>query len=160
MELARMTSKGQLTVPVSIRKKLGLETGDSVLFYEKDGQIIISGVNPVSLAKAQIASAENHIYSLEEIRQIAVPIVKEHGAEGLSLFGSYARGEARRDSDLDFILERGRVRSLLALSGLQTALSEAFHKSVDILPQDSLEEEFRKSIERDRVMLYDGNEQG
>ena len=33
MELARMTSKGQLTVPVSIRKKLGIGTGDQLLFY-------------------------------------------------------------------------------------------------------------------------------
>ena len=32
MELARMTSKGQLTVPASIRKKLGIGTGDQLLF--------------------------------------------------------------------------------------------------------------------------------
>ena len=44
MELARMTSKGQLTVPVSIRKKLGIGTGDQLLFYERDGQVIIAPV--------------------------------------------------------------------------------------------------------------------
>ena len=32
MELAKMTSKGQLTVPVSIRKKLGIGAGDQLLF--------------------------------------------------------------------------------------------------------------------------------
>ena len=40
MELARMTSKGQLTIPVSIRRKLGVDTGDQLLFYEKNGQIV------------------------------------------------------------------------------------------------------------------------
>ena len=42
MELAKMTSKGQLTVPASIRKKLGIGTGDQLLFYERDGQIAVS----------------------------------------------------------------------------------------------------------------------
>lgn len=56
MELARMTSKGQLTVPVSIRKKLGIGTGDQLLFYERDGQVIIAPVTPASLADAQAAT--------------------------------------------------------------------------------------------------------
>lgn len=46
MELAKMTSKGQLTVPASIRKKLGIGTGDQLLFYERDGQIVLAPVTP------------------------------------------------------------------------------------------------------------------
>ena len=57
MELARMTSKGQLTVPASIRKKLGISTGDQLLFYERDGQIVLAPVTPASLADAQAAAA-------------------------------------------------------------------------------------------------------
>ena len=53
MELAKMTSKGQLTVPVSIRKKLGIGAGDQLLFYEREGQIILAPVTPASLAAAQ-----------------------------------------------------------------------------------------------------------
>lgn len=72
MELAKMTSKGQLTVPVSIRKKLGIGAGDQLLFYEREGQIILAPVTPASLAAAQAAAAQQHVYSLEEIREIAV----------------------------------------------------------------------------------------
>ena len=48
MELAKITSKGQITLPISIRRKLYLKNGDKVAFIEKDGQYIL--VNPVSLA--------------------------------------------------------------------------------------------------------------
>ena len=91
MELARMTSKGQLTVPVSIRKKLGIGTGDQLLFYERDGQVIIAPVTPASLADAQAATIQHHVYTLDEIREIAVPIAKRYQLRRLALFGSYAR---------------------------------------------------------------------
>lgn len=57
MELARMTSKGQLTVPIAIRKLLGVSAGDQLIFYEKDGQVIIAGANPYSLQQAQSVMA-------------------------------------------------------------------------------------------------------
>lgn len=48
MELAKITSKGQITLPIAIRRVLNLKDGDKVAFIEKDGNYII--VNPVSLA--------------------------------------------------------------------------------------------------------------
>ena len=41
MEIAKMTSKGQLTIPKDVRIALGLNTGDKVLFIEKDGVFFI-----------------------------------------------------------------------------------------------------------------------
>jgi len=48
MELAKITSKGQITIPIMIRRLLNLSDGDKVAFIEKDGNFMI--VNPVSLA--------------------------------------------------------------------------------------------------------------
>ena len=48
MELAKITSKGQITIPISIRKALNLKDGNKVAFIEKDGYYVI--INPVSLA--------------------------------------------------------------------------------------------------------------
>lgn len=48
MELAKITSKGQITLPISIRRVLNLKDGDKVAFIEKDGNYVV--VNPVSLA--------------------------------------------------------------------------------------------------------------
>ena len=41
MELAKITSKGQITIPKEIRKKLGVKDGDKVLFVEEEGRIIM-----------------------------------------------------------------------------------------------------------------------
>lgn len=55
MELAKITSKGQITLPISIRRVLNLKDGDKVAFIEKDGHYII--VNPVSLAIDEVRKA-------------------------------------------------------------------------------------------------------
>ncbi|MBO5623797.1 MAG: AbrB/MazE/SpoVT family DNA-binding domain-containing protein [Butyrivibrio sp.] len=41
MEIAKITSKGQVTIPVGIRNKLGVDTGDQLIFLEKNGVVII-----------------------------------------------------------------------------------------------------------------------
>ena len=48
MEIAKITTKGQITLPINIRKKLNLKDGDKVAFIEKDGEYTV--VNPTRLA--------------------------------------------------------------------------------------------------------------
>lgn len=57
MELAKVTSKGQITIPVEIRKKLGIKSGDKILFIEKDGEIYMINSSMDALRKAQKAFA-------------------------------------------------------------------------------------------------------
>ena len=158
MELARMTGKGQLTLPVSIRKKLGISTGDQLLFYERDGQVIIAPVTPSSLAEAQAAAARQHVYTLDEIREIAVPIAKRHQLRQLSLFGSYARGEATAQSDLDFGADVPDGFGMFQMSALQDDLENAFHKQIDVVTpgmlDDSLSTDLARNMLEDEVILY------
>ena len=42
MELAKVTSKGQITIPVEIRKQLNLKPGDKVIFMEENGKITLA----------------------------------------------------------------------------------------------------------------------
>jgi len=53
MELAKMTSKGQITIPKDIRKKMNLRTGDKILFFEKDDKFFLQNSNSVALAEFQ-----------------------------------------------------------------------------------------------------------
>ena len=55
MELAKVTSKGQVTIPVEIRKKLGIKKGDKVLFIEDAGRIYMMNSSMEALREAQIA---------------------------------------------------------------------------------------------------------
>jgi len=49
MELAKITMRGQITIPVEIRKKLGVKDGDKVVFLEENGRIIMGNAAMVAL---------------------------------------------------------------------------------------------------------------
>ena len=53
LELARVSSKGQITIPIEIRKKLNLKEGDKVLFVEKEGNVFILNASVVALKEMQ-----------------------------------------------------------------------------------------------------------
>jgi AbrB family looped-hinge helix DNA binding protein len=77
MELAKITSKGQITLPVSIRRALKLKDGDKVAFIEKNGQYVL--VNPLLLAIREVQdsySGEADRLGLNDIDDI-VNMVKE-----------------------------------------------------------------------------------
>lgn len=57
MELAKVTSKGQITIPIDIRKKLGVKEGDKILFIEEAGRVIMMNSSMDALRKAQTAFA-------------------------------------------------------------------------------------------------------
>ena len=53
MELAKVTSKGQITIPLTIRNLLGLKTGDKVFFKENRGKVYITNASQISLSNIQ-----------------------------------------------------------------------------------------------------------
>ena len=53
MDVARLSSKGQLTIPVEIRRKLSLKEGDKVVFLEQGGNVIILNANRLAFEEAQ-----------------------------------------------------------------------------------------------------------
>ena len=53
MELAKVTSKGQVTIPIVIRKKLGIKEGDKILFLEDRGRIFLMNASMEALRRAQ-----------------------------------------------------------------------------------------------------------
>ncbi len=55
MELAKVTSEGQITIPIEIRKKLGSKEGSKVLFLEKAGRIYLTNSSMEAIREAQLA---------------------------------------------------------------------------------------------------------
>ena len=53
MDVSRISVKGQVTIPISIRKKLGLKEGDKVVFIEKGDNIIIANSNQLAFEEFQ-----------------------------------------------------------------------------------------------------------
>jgi len=77
--------------------------------------------------------------SISDIKKRITPILERNGVEKAAIFGSAAKGTAKRDSDVDILVKFKRNdKSLLDLSGLKIELEEKLNKKVDILTYDSL----------------------
>ena len=58
MNLAKISSNGQITIPVEIRRLLGLKSGDKILFFQnQDGEIVVSNASAQAIRRAQAAFA-------------------------------------------------------------------------------------------------------
>lgn len=53
MDIARVTSKGQVTIPIGIRRLMNIKEGDKILFFEKDGKIFVENAAMVAFDKIQ-----------------------------------------------------------------------------------------------------------
>jgi len=57
MDVARITTKGQITIPVEIRRKLNLKEGDKIIFLEQDGRIYFENAALLAFTRIQEAMA-------------------------------------------------------------------------------------------------------
>lgn len=94
------------------------------------------------------------VYTIEQIRDIAVPIARSYGVSSLSLFGSYARGEATEDSDIDILVDCGAIRSAFQMGGLYADLSEGLGKELDLVTTNHRDKAFLGRIHKDQLRLY------
>ena len=95
------------------------------------------------------------IYSIDEIRRIAAPIAARHKVERLGLFGSYARGSATEDSDVDLRVDCGEINDLFGMGALYVDLQEKLQKPLDLVTTEGLDADFLSRIRKDEVLLYE-----
>lgn len=95
------------------------------------------------------------IYSIGEIQSRVSPIAMRYGVERVYLFGSYAKGCATAQSDVDLRIDKGTLRGLFALSGMRLDICDALSKEVDLLTTNSLDDNFRNRIRGDEVLIYE-----
>ena len=94
------------------------------------------------------------ILTIKKIKEIIMPILKEHGIEDVYLFGSYARGEADQKSDVDIYCDKGNIRTLIDQGKLEDELEKALKKKVDIVCTSAVNDEFfEEEIRKDLIKL-------
>ena len=103
------------------------------------------------------------IYTLEQIREAVAPIAKKYQIPAIYLFGSYARGTATENSDLDFLIEMPGVKLVgFEWGGLYNDFDEAFETSIDLVTMRALlqkprmpsEKRFKETVMRERKLIY------
>ncbi|NMG23017.1 nucleotidyltransferase family protein [Brasilonema bromeliae] len=90
---------------------------------------------------------------LKAYREEILRIAALYGAYNVRVFGSVARGEARLDSDVDFLVELEPQRTLLDQIALMQSLEELLGRKVDVTEPETLHELIRDKVLREAVAL-------
>lgn len=95
------------------------------------------------------------VLTLEKITEIVKPIALKYKVEAIYLFGSYARGEATADSDLDFLVFGGNEFKKTLIFALAEELREAFEKAVDVFEIHEVNQDstFYDTIMKERRLI-------
>ena len=102
-------------------------------------------------------------YSIDEIKSRVRPVAEKYGLPAVYLFGSYARGEATAESDVDLLVDiAGTGISGFAFGGLYADLEDALETGIDLVTVSALERptdrrsqlRFREAVQKERVMIY------
>jgi hypothetical protein len=84
-----------------------------------------------------------------------IDVCRAHGTRKITLFGSFVRGEADPDSDVDLIVAFSGPTGLLALVRLERELSEVLGRGVDLLTEESISPYLRERIQREQRVIYE-----
>lgn len=97
----------------------------------------------------------DNVFTINKIKEIVKPIAMKFNVEEIYLFGSYARGEATQESDLDFLVFGGKNFKLTMIFALAEELREAFQKEVDVFEIHEINQDsaFYSEIMNERLIV-------
>jgi len=93
--------------------------------------------------------------NLQELRQKTEPIFRRYKITKAGVFGSFARGEEKRKSDIDLLVRYGKVYSLFKLIDLKDELAKKLGRDVDLVDEECIKKQIRPYIEKDLVTFYE-----
>jgi predicted nucleotidyltransferase len=91
---------------------------------------------------------------LTNLKRQIVPILRRHHVRRSSVFGSVARGEERKKSDVDLLVELPRSADLFDLAGLKVELEDKLGKKVDLVEYGNIYPPLKKYILPEAITLY------
>ena len=83
-----------------------------------------------------------------------IDVCRQNDVSMVGIFGSMARGEAKKKSDIDLIVRFSRRKSLLFMVQLERKLSEALGRKVDLLTEASISPYMRKRVLKEMQVVY------
>lgn len=88
------------------------------------------------------------------VRETILSVLTGHGATKIAIFGSYARGEEGKDSDIDILVRFDSPKSLFQLVRIEDELREALQRPIDLITEKSVSPYLAGSIHHDEVVIF------
>lgn len=102
------------------------------------------------------------ILPFDYLRLLVIPVAKKNKLDCVSLFGSYARGEAGSGSDVDLLISGGDYVGLFGFLEIKEQFEKALGKKVDLISRESLDENksasgllFKENVIKDEKVIYE-----
>lgn len=91
---------------------------------------------------------------IQELNVIIEPLLREEGVVKAAIFGSFARGEQKANSDIDILVQLQTGKSLLDLIRLENKLKEKLGRDVDVITYGSIHPLLKDSILSSQIPIY------
>lgn len=129
------------------------KTKDAIGFARctNEADPLYTGPTQYSIMRGRLSLRRRRVYTIEEIAEIVAPIAERYGAKEVWLFGSYARGEADGDSDVDIVVMPGEGWGI-RIGTFWRDIRDALNKDVDMTTFD--DKSFIDFIRKDMVQIY------
>jgi uncharacterized protein len=87
------------------------------------------------------------------IKKKILPILKRHGVVKAGIFGSYARGEEKKKSDLDLLVKFKGRKSLFDFIGTKLDLEESLKKNIDLVEYSTIKPLLKERILKEEIKI-------
>lgn len=89
----------------------------------------------------------------KEVIKKTRPVLKRFGVEKAAIFGSYARGELKKESDVDILLKPSKESTLFDILKLKTALEKRLGRKVDLVEYGAIKPQIKRYVLRHQIPL-------
>ena len=90
---------------------------------------------------------------IDKIKEKLVPLLKKNNVTKAGIFGSYARGEQTKKSDVDLLVEVKDTMGLLEFIGLKNTIEKRLGLKIDLVEYEGIRKELRKRILREEIPI-------
>jgi len=90
---------------------------------------------------------------IEKIKKKIIPVLKEYNVTKAGIFGSYAKGEQKKNSDVDILIKIHDDAGLLTLIGLKLELQKVIKRKVDLVEYETIRKELKEQILKNEIKI-------
>lgn len=90
-----------------------------------------------------------------ELKDVISPIAQKYGVKRVLLFGSMARGDNDENSDYDFLISKGQLKSLVQYVEFVNELESVLKRHVDVITDSSPDETIIRNAINEGILLYE-----